>query len=174
MIHAIGDKQPDIHPEVFVAWNAEVAGDVQLAEDSSVWFNVTIRADIGKVRIGKGSNIQDGTVVHIETGSPCLVGEHVTVGHSAILHSCIIEDDCLIGMGSIILDRARIGKGSIVGAGALVTQGKEFPPNSLIVGSPAKVVRQLTADEAAQLKHNNQRYIEMAQAARNWKEVPRG
>lgn len=174
MIHAIDDKVPSIHPDVFVAWNAEVAGDIELAEDSSVWFNVTIRADIGAVRVGRGSNIQDGTIIHVETDSPCLIGEHVTVGHNAILHGCVIEDNCLIGMGAIVLDKARIGKGSVVGAGALVTQGKEFPPNSLIIGSPARAVRTIGQEDAERMRHNNERYIAMAKKAKTWREIKRG
>jgi carbonic anhydrase/acetyltransferase-like protein (isoleucine patch superfamily) len=173
VIHAIDDKVPQIHRDVFVAWNAEVAGDVELAEDSSVWFNATIRADIGAVRVGKGSNIQDGSIIHVETDSPCLIGEHVTIGHNAILHGCTIEDDCLIGMGAIVLDKARIGKGSVVGAGALVTQGKEFPANSLIIGSPAKAIRSIGPEDAERMRHNNARYIEMAKKAKTWREVQR-
>ena len=171
MIHAIDDKEPFIHPSVFVAWNAEVAGDVELAAEASVWFNVTIRADIGAVRVGRGSNIQDGSVIHVETDSPCLIGDHVTVGHGAILHGCVIEDDSLIGMGAIVLDKARIGHGSVVGAGALVTQGKEFPPNSLIIGSPAKAVRSIEPTDAERLQHNNQRYITLAAKAKTWRLV---
>lgn len=166
MVHAINDLVPKIHESVFIAWNAEVAGAVRLAKDVSIWFSVTLRADIAPIEIGEGSNIQDGSVVHVDTNAPTIVGRNVTVGHRAILHSCVIGDDALIGMGAIILNGAEIGAESIVGAGALVTQGKKFPPRSLILGSPAKFVRELTADEIADIKKNAAHYRELALLAK--------
>ncbi len=166
MVHAIEDMVPKIHQSAFVAWNAEVAGLVTLEKDVSVWFSVTLRADIASVKIGEGSNIQDGSVVHVDTDAPTIVGRNVTVGHRAILHSCTIGDDSLIGMGAIILNGAEIGPESIVGAGALVTQGKKFPPRSLILGSPAKLVRELTSEEITGIKQNAEHYKELARIAK--------
>jgi len=166
MVHAIQDLVPKIHQSAFVAWNAEVAGAVSLAKDVSIWFSVTLRADIASIEIGEGSNIQDGSVVHVDRDAPTIVGRNVTVGHRAILHSCVIGDNALIGMGAIILSGAEIGSESIVGAGALVTQGKKFPPRSLILGAPAKLIRELTLDEIAGIKQNAEHYIELAQLAK--------
>lgn len=166
MVHAIHDLVPKIHPSVFIAWNAEVAGRVNLAKDVSIWFSVTIRADTAPIDIGEGSNIQDGSVVHVDTNAPTFIGWNVTVGHRAIIHSCMIDDGALIGMGAIILNGAEIGAESIVGAGALVTQGKKFPPRSLILGSPAKLIRELTAEEISDIRQNVEHYKELAQLAK--------
>lgn len=165
MIHAIGELKPRVHPSAYVAWNAELAGDVSLSADVSVWFSASVRADIAPVSIGEGSNIQDGAVVHVDTGVPCAIGSGVTVGHGAILHSCTVGDNALIGMGAIVLNGAEIGEGSIVGAGALVTQGKRFPPRSLILGSPAKLARELTEEEVAANIRNARHYVELAREA---------
>lgn len=171
MIHAIGELVPEIAESAFVAWNAEVAGDAVLGEDSSVWFGTTIRADISHVRIGAGSNLQDGTVVHVNTDTPCIVGKNVTVGHRAVLHGCTIGDDSLIGMGAILLNDSEIGAGSIVGAGALVTQGKHFPPRSLLVGSPARLIREVTDEEYAHSLENAREYVQLAKSAKNYRRV---
>jgi len=172
MIHAIKDQKPEIHESTFVAWNAEVAGSVTLCADTSVWFGATVRADIADVIIGKGSNIQDGSVVHVDTDAPLSLGEYCTVGHGAILHSCNIGNECLIGMGAIILNGVTIGDNSIVGAGSLVTQGKTFPPRSLIMGSPAKLIRSLTDEECAQIKENSLHYVHLGHDAKtDYKEV---
>ena len=128
MVHRIGDKVPKVDKALFVAWNAEVAGSVTLAADTSVWFSATLRGDIEPITVGRGSNVQDGATLHTDFGLPCVVGEGVTIGHRAILHGCTVGDDCLIGMGAVVLSGAVIGKESIVGAGALVTEGKSFPP----------------------------------------------
>ena len=148
-IYALGDKQPSL-PEAgqyWVAPDAHVIGDVHLAADVSVWFCAVIRGDNEPITIGKGSNIQDGAMLHSDVGSPLSIGARVTVGHHAILHGCTIGDGSLIGMGATVLNGARIGRSCLVGANALVTEGKEYPDGSLIVGAPAKVIREL--DEAA-------------------------
>lgn len=173
MIHATDTHTPDIHPSCFVAWNADVAGDAHLAEDSSVWFSATVRADVAAIRVGKRSNIQDGSVLHVDEGIPCTVGDDVTVGHRAVLHGCTVGDGCLIGMGAVVLDRAVIGAESVVGAGALVTQGKTFPPRSLIVGSPAKAIRTLSDEDVAAIRGNAALYVQLAKKAAAYREVKR-
>lgn len=167
MIHRFEGKVPRIHESAFVAWNAEVLGDVELAEGSSVWFGAVIRADINEVRIGRNTNVQDCSVIHIDHERSCVLGEGVTVGHGAILHGCVVGDYSLVGMGAVILDGAEIGSESIVGAGALVTQGKKFPPRSMILGSPAKVVRELSPEETASLRHHAEEYAELARRAKS-------
>jgi carbonic anhydrase/acetyltransferase-like protein (isoleucine patch superfamily) len=172
MVHRIGDRQPKVDQALFVAWNAEVAGDVTLAADTSVWFGATLRGDIEPITLGRGSNVQDGAVLHTDFGLPCVVGERVTIGHQAVLHGCRVGDDCLVGMGAIVLSGAVIGRESVVGAGALVTEGKTFPPRSLILGSPAKAVR--TLDDAAieKVKRNGEVYVRLAgDAKRSYSEV---
>ena len=173
MVHRIGDKQPRTDQALFVAWNAEVAGDVTLAPDSSVWFGATLRGDIEPVTVGRGSNVQDGAVLHTDFDLPCVVGERVTIGHQATLHGCRIGDGCLIGMGAIVLSGAVIGAESVVGAGALVTEGKTFPPRSLILGSPAKAVRTLDDASVEKVKKNGEVYVKLAGEARaSCQEVP--
>jgi carbonic anhydrase/acetyltransferase-like protein (isoleucine patch superfamily) len=174
MIHAFEGHEPEIAAGVFVAWNAEVLGSVSLAEGSSVWFGSTLRGDIGQIRVGRLSNIQDNCALHVTQEHPCLLGERVTVGHGAILHGCTIGDGSLIGMGAVVLDGAEIGEGCIVGAGSLVTQGKRFPPHSLIMGSPAKVSRELSAEEVSGLREHAGRYAIFAKrASEGLRELPR-
>ena len=139
-------KEPRIHESVWVADGARIVGDVELAEQSSVWYNAVLRGDINSIRIGKRSNVQDGCVIHLENNLPCIVGEDVTVGHQATLHACEVEDAVLIGMGAIILNGAKIGKGSIIAAGAVVLGNTVIPERSLVVGTPGKVVK--TLDES--------------------------
>ena len=138
------DVAPAIHPTAFVAPGAAIVGDVTLGEESSVWFHTVLRGDINRIVIGARSNVQDGAVVHLADDFGTTVGELVTVGHKAILHACTVGDEVLVGMGAILLDGAEIGARSIIGAGALVTGGKKIPPGSLVLGSPAKVVRALS------------------------------
>ncbi len=166
MIHRIKDKVPKIDNSAFIAWNAEVAGDVVIGKNVSIWFSATIRADIAPVSIGNNSNLQDNAVIHLETDIPCIVEDNVTIGHGAILHSCTVKEGSTIGMGAIVLNNAVIGKNCIVGAGALVTQGKEFPDNSLIVGSPAKAIRTLNDDDLLSAHANTANYVVKGQSAK--------
>ena len=162
MIHSFEGARPDASKAAFVAWNAEVQGSVTLGEGASVWYGDVLRGDINAIRVGAGSNVQEGSVLHVDSGSPCVLGDHVTIGHGAVVHACTVGDRCLVGMGAVILDRAVIGEDSIVGAGALVTQGKAFPPRSMILGSPAKLVRPLTDEEVAGLRAHAEAYVELA------------
>jgi carbonic anhydrase/acetyltransferase-like protein (isoleucine patch superfamily) len=160
------DAKPRIHPTAFVAPGADVIGDVTLEEESSVWFQTVLRGDINRIVIGPRSNVQDGSVIHLADDYGTFVGELVTVGHKAILHACTIADEVLIGMGAIVLDGAEIGARSIIGAGTLVTGGKVIPPGSLVLGSPAKVVRQLSLEEQAGIKAWAEKYVALARAYR--------
>ena len=156
------DKIPQLNNIALDAPNCSIIGDVTLEEDVSVWFGATIRADVESVTIGKRTNIQDNATVHVNHDTPTIIGEEVTVGHNAVVHACTIGDRCLIGMGSIVLDNAEIGEGSVVGAGALVTQGKKFPPRSLIIGNPAKAVRTISDDQYKKLIQSAETYVELA------------
>jgi carbonic anhydrase/acetyltransferase-like protein (isoleucine patch superfamily) len=146
-LYALGDLAPQLTDGAWAAPSADLIGDVRLGGRASVWFGAVIRADNTPILIGEDSNIQDGAVGHSDPGFPLTIGARVTVGHQAILHGCTLKDDCLVGMGARILNGAVIESDCIVGAGALITEGKTFPPGSLIVGSPARVVRQLTPEE---------------------------
>jgi gamma-carbonic anhydrase len=155
--------RPEVYPDVFVAKGAHIIGDTKIGSQSSIWFNVVVRGDVHHVRIGKRTNIQDNSTVHVTEGeAPCIIGDNVTVGHNAIIHACTIENLCLIGMGAIILDQAVIQEGSFVAAGALVTPGKTFPQYSLIMGSPAKVVRELNPKEREDLMASADHYVQTA------------
>ena len=160
------DAAPTIHPSAFVAPGAAVVGDVTLAEESSVWFQTVLRGDINRIVIGPRSNVQDGAVVHLADDFGTSVGELVTVGHKAILHACTIGDEVLVGMGAIILDGAEVGARCIIGAGALITGGKKIPPGSLVLGSPAKVVRTLSSEEQAGIRVWAEKYVALARAYR--------
>lgn len=162
-IYQLDEHTPQVPPTAFVADSAQVVGRVTLGEGSSVWFNTVIRADNEPMTIGAGSNIQDGSVLHSDTGFPLSVGERVTVGHQVVLHGCTVGDESLIGIGAVVLNGAKIGKHCLVGAGSLVTEGKEFPDGSMILGSPAKVVRQLTPEQIDGLRRSAQHYIANAQ-----------
>lgn len=153
---------PRLHPTAYVVPNATVVGDVTLAEESSVWYNAVLRGDINRIVIGPRTNIQDNAVVHLSDDYPSTVGELVTIGHSAIIHACTIDDEVLIGMGAIILDGVEIGARSIIGANALVSVGKKIPPGSLVYGSPARVVSQLSLDEQSGIKRWALKYVENA------------
>ena len=161
-IYELDGAAPRISQSAWVADSAQVIGDVELADDVSVWFGSVIRGDCETIRIGRRTNIQDLSVLHADTGMPLTLGDDVTVGHQAMLHGCTIGDASLIGIGAVILNGAKIGKGCLVGAGALVTEGKEFPDGSMILGSPAKVVRQLTETQLAGLRLSAQHYVSNA------------
>jgi carbonic anhydrase/acetyltransferase-like protein (isoleucine patch superfamily) len=161
-IYQLDSLLPRIAESAWVADSAQVIGNVAIADHASVWFGVVIRGDTELIHIGQGSNIQDGSVLHTDVGKPLHIGDNVTVGHKVMLHGCTVGDGSLIGIGAIVLNGAKIGKSCIVGAGALVTEDKEFPDGSLILGSPAKVVRQLTAEQQNQLLLSAQHYIENA------------
>lgn len=160
MIIPYKDKEPSLGSNVFIAEGAKVIGNVTIGDNSSVWFNSVIRGDVDSVTIGQRVNIQDMTVIHENGGQPTLIEDDVTIGHSSILHGCTIRKGCLIGMGALILNDAEIGEYSMVAAGALVTERKVFPPRSLIMGSPAKAVRELTEQEIESIKDSAIRYME--------------
>jgi carbonic anhydrase/acetyltransferase-like protein (isoleucine patch superfamily) len=162
-IYQLGEDAPEIDASAFVADSANLIGKVTVEPNASVWFGVTIRGDNERITIGENSNIQEGTVMHTDMGFPLTVGKNVTVGHQAMLHGCTIGDNALIGIQAVILNGAKIGKGCLVGAGALVTEGKEFPDNSLILGSPAKVVRTLSEEELQRLSANAAHYVARGQ-----------
>ena len=162
-IYQLGEHAPEIDASAFVADSANLIGKVTLEANASVWFGVTIRGDNERITIGANSNVQEGTVMHTDMGYPLVIGQNVTVGHQAMLHGCTVGDGSLIGIQAVILNGARIGKGCLVGAGALVTEGKEFPDHSLILGSPAKVVRTLTEEDLLRLQGNAASYVERGQ-----------
>jgi carbonic anhydrase/acetyltransferase-like protein (isoleucine patch superfamily) len=153
-------QQPKLGKGVYLAKNATVIGAVTLGAHASVWYGAVLRGDINRIVVGHHSNVQDNAVLHLADKFPCLLGNWVTVGHSAVVHACQVGDECLIGMGAVILDGAVIGKQSIIGAKALVTQGTKIPPGSLVLGAPAKVVRKLTPEERAGLKWWAQKYVD--------------
>lgn len=158
---ALDGKTPRLGSRVFVADGAVLVGDVELGDDSSVFYNAVLRGDLAPIRIGERTNIQDNVTVHVSTGMGVVVGDEVTVGHNAVLHACTIDDNVMVGMGAIVMDGAHIKKNCIVGAGAIVTQGKEFPENSLVLGAPAHVVRELTTEELEGVRGGVERYVEI-------------
>ncbi len=152
---------PRIHETAFIVDNASIIGDVEIGEHSSVWFNAVVRGDVHYIRIGKRTNVQDNSTLHVTKDTyPLIIGDDITIGHNVILHGCTVRDRCLIGMGSIILDNAEVGEDSIVGAGALVTEGMKVPPRSLVLGVPGKVKRALTDDEVARILRSAKNYME--------------
>ena len=157
-IYQLGEYAPEIDPSAYVADSANLIGKVTVEADASVWFGVTIRGDNERITIGAGSNVQEGTVMHTDMGFPLVLGKNVTVGHQAMLHGCTVGDGALIGIQAVVLNGAVIGEECLVGAGALVTEGKVFPDRSLIIGTPAKVVRQLTDEDVANLYRNAETY----------------
>ena len=160
MIYDFEGHTPKLDPNSWVASNSVIIGKVELKKDSNIWFNVTLRGDVEPITVGEGSNVQDGSVVHSDPGCPVIIGKNVTIGHLVMLHGCVIEDDCLIGIGSTILNKAKIGKNSIIGANALVTENKVIPERSLVLGSPGKIVRQVTDKEIEEIKENARHYVE--------------
>jgi len=158
-VYQLGDDAPRIAPTAWVADSAQLIGRVQLGEGASVWYGAVLRGDNEWITLGARSNVQDGSVLHTDMGSPLTLGEDVTVGHQAMLHGCTVGDGSLIGIQAVVLNGARIGRNCLVGAGALVTEGKEFPDNSLILGSPARAVRELSAEQLAGLKRSAAGYV---------------
>jgi gamma-carbonic anhydrase len=154
--------QPRLGKSVYISPGAVVIGDVTLGDHASIWFNAVLRGDINRIEVGRCSNVQDNSVLHLADDYPCILGSYVTVGHAAVVHACTIKDEVLVGMGATILDGAVIGEQSIIGARALVTQGTEIPPGSLVLGSPAKVVRALTPNERAGLKGMAEKYVRVS------------
>jgi carbonic anhydrase/acetyltransferase-like protein (isoleucine patch superfamily) len=152
-------QQPRIGKGVYIAQSAVVVGDVTMGDHSSIWYHAVARGDINRIVIGHHSNVQDGAILHLADDYGCIIGNYVTVGHAAIVHACTVGDECLIGMGAVVLDGAVIGEQSLIGARALVTQRTIIPPGSLVMGSPAKVARSLTAEERAGLKHWADKYV---------------
>jgi len=171
MIRAYRGILPKIAASAYIDPSAQVIGDVVVGERSSIWPNVTARGDVNSIRIGDDSNIQDNSVLHCDPPFPLEIGNRVTVGHLAMLHGCTIEDDCLIGIGAVILNGARIGKGSAIAAGAVVPEGAAVPPASMMMGVPAKVKRQLTEEERRRFDENCKHYVE---AARIYKDEAAG
>jgi carbonic anhydrase/acetyltransferase-like protein (isoleucine patch superfamily) len=160
MLRPYRGTAPRVHASAFIDPSAQVIGNVEIGEESSLWMNVVVRGDVNWIRIGARSNVQDGTIVHVMKDThPTVVGDDVTIGHAAVIHGCAIEDRCLIGMGAVVLNGARIGSGSIVAAGSLVVEGMQVPPRSLVMGSPAKVKRALTDDEVAEIQMYADRYV---------------
>src|SRR3954452_18937447 len=151
---------PRVHPTAYIDDSAQVIGDVEIGEESSVWMAVVIRGDVHRIRIGRRSNVQDGTIVHVMKDThPTTIGDNVTIGHAAVVHGCTIEDQCLIGMGAILLNGVRVGTGSIVAAGTLLPEGTDIPPRSLVMGSPGKVRRELTDRDVAEIQMYADRYV---------------
>ena len=163
MFYDLEDKKIKNLGENWIAPNASIIGDVTLEKNTSIWFNVTLRGDIENIYVGEGSNIQDGSVLHTDPGYPLRIGKNVTIGHLAMLHGCTVGDNSLIGIGAVILNNAKIGKNCIIGANALVTENKEIPDNSLVIGSPGKIIRSITDEEVKSITKNAIHYQQ------NWK-----
>jgi len=160
MLRPYRGTMPHVHPTVYIDESAQVIGDVEIGEESSVWMTVVIRGDVHRIRVGRRTNVQDGAIVHVMRDThPTTIGNDVTIGHRALLHGCTIEDRCLIGMGAIVLNGAHVGSLSIVAAGSLVTEGTIVPPRSLVMGSPSKVKRTLEDREIAEIQMLADRYV---------------
>ena len=163
MIRKFRNIEPRIHPTAFIADNAAIIGDVEIGEESSVWFGSIVRGDVNYIRIGARTNIQDATVIHVTSKTyPTILEDEITVGHRVTLHGCYVERGCLIGIGAILLDGVRIGENSLVAAGSLLTPGTQIPPRSLVMGSPGRVKRALNNDEIQNLARSSQNYVELS------------
>ena len=170
MLIAYQNKSPRIHASAFIAEGAMIIGDVTIGEQSSVWFNCVLRGDVDRIEVGARTNIQDGVVVHMDKNFPALIGDDVTIGHGAIMHGCTIEDGAMISMGAIILTGAKIGARGVVGAGAVVREGQEIPPESLAVGIPARIRRDVTTEELERMRLGKDDYVLRGQLMREAKE----
>lgn len=166
MIFPYRGKYPVIHPSAFVAPGADVIGRVRLAKASSVWFGCVLRGDVNRIDIGEATNIQDGSILHVDDDSPCLIADHVHVGHHANLHGCVVERGAMIGIGAIVLSGAHVGREAVVGAGSVVLEGTRIPPRMLAVGIPARVVRPVTAKDIAYIQRWVAKYVRLAKAYR--------
>ena len=166
---------PDVHPTAFVAPSADLVGDVRVGEHASIWYGCVLRGDIAPIHVGRETNIQDLTVVHVDPDRPTVIGDRVGVGHRAILHGCEIHDDSLVGMGAIVLSHASIGSGSVIAAGALVTEGMIVPPGSLVVGIPGKIIREVDEELQARIAHTVADYKAITEGHRGgrWRSAAR-
>lgn len=158
---------PDIHPSVFIAPSADVIGHVKCAKDSSIWFGAVLRGDVNRIEIGEATNIQDGSILHADTDLPCLIADHVHVGHHVNLHACVVKRGAMIGIGSIVLSGAHIGAGAVIGAGSVVLEGTKIPPRTLAVGAPARVVRKITVKDVNYIKSWVAKYVKLAKVYRS-------
>lgn len=166
-VYQLGEHIPKIHETAWVAKSAKVIGRVELGAGASVWFGVVIRGDVEDIRIGRNSNVQDNSVLHADSGIPLTIGENVTVGHQVMLHGCTVGDGSLIGIQAVVLNGAKIGRNCIVAAGSIVTEGKSFPDGTLILGAPARAVRELTSEQIAGMQHGAAHYVENAKRFRS-------
>ena len=164
MIHAYRAYRPTIHPSAFVAPGADIIGRVRLAKNASIWFGCVLRGDVNRIDIGEATNIQDGSILHVDTDHPCLIAGHVHVGHHVNLHGCVVERGAMVGIGAIVLSGARVGAGAIVGAGSVVLEGTRIPPRTLAVGAPARVVRKVTARDLGYIRGWVAKYVQLARA----------
>jgi len=167
MILPYRNHAPSIHPSVFVAPGADVIGRVRLAKEASVWFGCVLRGDVNRIDIGQATNIQDGSIVHVDGRRPCLIADHVHVGHHVNLHGCVVGRGAMIGIGAIVLSGAQIGAGAIVGAGSVVLEGTRIPPRMLAVGAPARIVRKVTAKDLADINGWVKQYVRLAKSYRS-------
>ena len=162
MIMDFEGVKPKINENTYISESVDIIGKVEIEDNVNIWFGTRLRADMNKIVVGANTNIQENSVVHVDINSPCIIGKNVTIGHGTIIHGCSISDNVLVGMGSIILNNAKIGKNTIIGAGSLVTQGKEFPEGVLILGNPAKVIRQLTEAEIESIQRSADNYVSLS------------
>ena len=172
MILPYRKTHPILHPSAFIAPGADVIGRVRLAKDASIWFGCVLRGDVNRIEIGEATNIQDGSILHVDNHAPCLIADHVHVGHHVNLHGCRVEPGALIGIGAIVLSRARIGAGAVIGAGSVVLEGTKIPPRTLAVGAPARVVRRVSAKDLAYIRRGIKEYLRLAKAYRGINQNP--
>ncbi len=159
MLYRYKDKHPKIHESCFIAPSADIIGNVEIDTNSSVWFSTTIRADQNYIKIGKNVSVQDNTVVHVDDFYPAIIADDVVIGHSAVIHACKIDKNCIIGMGAIVLSGAEVGKNCIIGAGSVITEGTKIPDNSIVIGVPGKVVKQTNEEHIKRIKRNVEIYV---------------
>ena len=161
MIRSLRGRTPKLGKKVFVAENAQIIGEVEIGDDSNIWFNAVVRGDGGLIRIGKATNVQDNSILHSDIGYEVSLGDKVTIGHAAIIHGCKVSSNCIIGIGAKLLNGVIIGEWSIVGAGAVVTEGTIIPPYSIVLGIPGKIIRQTTLEDRERIKSNAEAYIQI-------------